>query len=461
MERGISHSSDDVRTLCTKQLLGMCKAAGSHIRPHVVRLVPALLETLSVVEDPMLNYLQMNAENAGVAQSSLEAARVNAMRSSDATGAIDTCLRVMDAPQLEEVLPSLVQLLKGGVGLPTRAGTARFLVQLAQQHPLLLVPHASRLLRSLLHASLHERSEVARNAYAAAAAQMARGASSETLSKLVAELSSRYTSDEGGVEDAMRVAVGELTRELLRVASDAMNRVRAEWLPLAFVGKHEPRSQRCVSPRSPRASPLSISRLHLAPRLTHLIASCRRVAEKWPTRRRMPSAPSAASLLPCGSRRTMRPASRRRSSGCTCPRCCPFYAASRRDRRGRCAAPPRTRAARSNGAACICCRDIATTRLLPLSPDRYGLLEINESVPKSMIKAEQASEMGLLAARLVEKRWRDKEYGEQAKQIEALAKAHGHAPKEEEKEEEPLKAGAKRVLAEQPGEGEGPDSADM
>ena len=39
--------------------------------------------------------------------------------------------------------------VRGGVGLPTRAGTARFLVQLAQQHPLLLVPHAARLLKSL------------------------------------------------------------------------------------------------------------------------------------------------------------------------------------------------------------------------------------------------------------------------------------------------------------------------
>ena len=53
IERGISHSSDDVRALCTKQLLGMCKAAGTHIRPHVVKLVPALLETLSVIEDPV------------------------------------------------------------------------------------------------------------------------------------------------------------------------------------------------------------------------------------------------------------------------------------------------------------------------------------------------------------------------------------------------------------------------
>ena len=34
------------------------------------------------------------------------------------------------------------------------------------------------------------------------------------------------------MDDSTRLAIGELTRELLRVATDAMNRVRAEWLPL-------------------------------------------------------------------------------------------------------------------------------------------------------------------------------------------------------------------------------------
>ena len=55
------------------------------------------------------------------ARPALEAARVNAIRGSDATSAIDTCLRVMDAPQVEAALPSVVNLLSRGVGLPTPA----------------------------------------------------------------------------------------------------------------------------------------------------------------------------------------------------------------------------------------------------------------------------------------------------------------------------------------------------
>ena len=84
---------------------------------------------------------------------------------------------------------------------------------------------------------------MARQAYAAAAAQVAKGAPTEVLGRVVEELLERYVSDDGGVEDGIRLAVGGMARELLRVATDAMMRVRTDWLPLLFLGKHEPRSQ--------------------------------------------------------------------------------------------------------------------------------------------------------------------------------------------------------------------------
>ena len=399
IERGISHSSDDVRGLCTKQLLGVCKAAGTHIRPHVVTLVPALLETLSVIEDPALNYLQMHSESAGVAEGALEAARVSAMRGSDAMTAIDTCLRVMDAPQLEAALPAVMQLLKGGVGLPTRAGTARFIVQIAQQQPLLLVPHASRLLKSLHSASLHERSEVARGAYAAAAAQVARGATSETLSKLVADLTSRYISDEGGVEDSIRLAIGGLMRELLRVATDAMGRVRSEWIPLLFLGKHEPRTQKEVAD-----APTAAQREERG-----------KLAALW--LEAYDEAGIGPSVL-----------------GMHLPEVLPVLNTI------------------VHGPSWALRRAAA-----------YALLEIEDTVPKGMVKEEQGKEMGALAARLVERRWRDKEFGDQAKKIEALAKAHGHAPKENVVEEPAVepKAVEKDKAGEQGAGDEEADSGDF
>lgn len=53
----------------------------------------------------------------------------------------------------------------------------------------------------------------------------------------------RYTSDAAGTDDEQRKALTMLMKELLRGASDAMARIRSDWLPLAFIARHEPRTQ--------------------------------------------------------------------------------------------------------------------------------------------------------------------------------------------------------------------------
>merc|ERR1712087_362960 len=55
-------------------------------------------------------------------------------------------------------------------------------------------------------------------------------------------MGSRYVNQSAAEEDE-RLAIALMLRELLRGAPDAMGAVRSDWLPLAFVGRHEPRWQ--------------------------------------------------------------------------------------------------------------------------------------------------------------------------------------------------------------------------
>ena len=93
----------------------------------------------------------------------------------------------------------------------------------------------------------------------------------------------------------------------------------------------------------------------------------------------------------------------------------------------------------------------------------YGLLEIEQVVPAALRTAEHAAEMGRLAARLVEVRWRDKERGDEAKRIEAMARAQGHTPRKEAAEEAAEEPPQRPAAVDGAGAdgGEGPDSADM
>ena len=278
----VTHNSAEVRALAAKQMLKLCETGGKHLSPHAVRLVPALLENLSVLEDQALNYLQQHAEAAGVSEQvdraspslpppprpsshpttpplaprprpdpnphphqAMESARIAATRSSDSSGALEQLLKVMGQEQVGAVAPQLAHLLSHGVGLPTRVGTARFVMQLAQSHGAQFKSVAPRMLNTLRAAILTERSATARRAYASAAAIVARLCSADQLAELVRGLASRYageTSPQATDEDA-RMTVALFVRELLRGAPDAMGAVRVEWLPLAYLGRHEPRWQ--------------------------------------------------------------------------------------------------------------------------------------------------------------------------------------------------------------------------
>ena len=92
----------------------------------------------------------------------------------------------------------------------------------------------------------------------------------------------------------------------------------------------------------------------------------------------------------------------------------------------------------------------------------YGLLEIEATVPAQFVTPAHGAAMGKLAARLVERRWRDKELGEQAAKVEAMARAHGHAPtRDTEADKEASPGAAAAAPAGGAGADEGPDSADM
>jgi len=240
LETGLQQATEEVRRLASRQLLKLCQGAGDHLSPHTTQLVPYLLENLSGLEDPSLNYMQMHAQNAGVSEQAFEAARVALVRNSDCSSVLEQCLKVMDEAGGEEVLPSLAGLLVRGTGLPTRTATARVLMQLAQAQPLMIKRHSMSLLRTLKRAILDERSAAARRAYAGCAAAMARLAPPEPLGELLREIVGRYIGD-AGIEEEERLVMASLVRELQRSAADAMAAVGVDWLPLTLIGRHEPR----------------------------------------------------------------------------------------------------------------------------------------------------------------------------------------------------------------------------
>lgn len=98
------------------------------------------------VQDERLNYLEQHTERLGIDNSRLESLRVSAARSSPMGETLDICARVADAHSMDALVPKLAALVKRGVGLNTRAGTARFIGLLSQRLGTALGPSCGTLI---------------------------------------------------------------------------------------------------------------------------------------------------------------------------------------------------------------------------------------------------------------------------------------------------------------------------
>ncbi|CAK0785632.1 hypothetical protein CVIRNUC_008843 [Coccomyxa viridis] len=227
----------EVQALCMITIAKMVQAAkATQIQQHLPHLVPALLDSLSGMEDQRLNYVEQHAERIGVDVGRLESARVSAAKGSIMGDTLDVCARHMDAAALEALVPVLGQLLKRGVGLNTQAGAARFISSLAMRLGSDLRPQSGALLKALMSAARTATSPAVRRGHAQAVATVAKSAPEPRAARLITDAVQLYT-DPG--DAGSRQLSGLLLRELVRGAPDTFAAHASAVLPCAFVACHD------------------------------------------------------------------------------------------------------------------------------------------------------------------------------------------------------------------------------
>ncbi|KAI5087767.1 proteasome-associated protein ECM29-like isoform X1 [Silurus meridionalis] len=219
LDRGIVSNVAEVRALSIQTLVKISKAAGSCLKPHAPRLIPALLEALSVLEPQVLNYLSLRATEQE--KSAMDTARLSAAKSSPMMETINMCLQHLDVSVLGELVPKLCDLLKSGVGLGTKGGCASVIVSLTVQCPQDLTPYSGKLMNALLN-GIHDRSVVVQKSFAFAIGHLVRTAKDSSVEKLLQKLSTWYLEKEGS-----------------HYSPDVLKAHASVALPLAFLGMHQ------------------------------------------------------------------------------------------------------------------------------------------------------------------------------------------------------------------------------
>ncbi|XP_063074333.1 proteasome adapter and scaffold protein ECM29 [Engraulis encrasicolus] len=233
LEKGIVSSVTEVRSLSIQTLVKVSKTAGNSLKPHSARVIPALLESLSMLEPQVLNYLSLRATEQE--KSAMDAARLSAAKSSPMMETINMCLQHVDAPVLGELVPKLCDLLKSGIGLGTKGGCASVIISLTVQCPQDLTPYFGKLVAALLN-GIHDRSSVVQKAFACAIGHLVRTAKDSSIEKLLLKLNTWYLEREEAVHKSSCCLT---LHSISHYSPDVLKRHAGLALPLAFLGMHQ------------------------------------------------------------------------------------------------------------------------------------------------------------------------------------------------------------------------------
>ncbi|OXB60778.1 hypothetical protein ASZ78_016829 [Callipepla squamata] len=233
LDKGIVSTVAEVRSLSINTLVKISKSAGSMLKPHAPKLIPALLEALSALEPQVLNYLSLCATDQE--KTAMDSARLSAVKSSPMMETINMSLQYLDVSVLGELVPQLCELIKSGVGLGTKGGCASVIVSLTTQCPQDLTPYSGKLMSALL-TGLTDRNSVIQKSFAFAMGHLVRTSRDSSTEKLLHKLSSWYMEKE---EAVYRTGCALTVHAMGRYSPDVVKNHAKLVLPLAFLGMHE------------------------------------------------------------------------------------------------------------------------------------------------------------------------------------------------------------------------------
>ncbi|KAH9523696.1 hypothetical protein Btru_040672 [Bulinus truncatus] len=229
------HSTvSEVRTIGLSTILQISRNAGALLKPNIPVLVPALLEAVSGLEPSVMNYLSLHT-GTQANQDKLDSARIAASKMSPMMETINRCVQYVDNTILDELVPRLVEIIKSGIGVSTKAGCSSFVVSLVHQCPQDIGPYTGKLLAAFLH-GLNDRNSAVRKSYATAIGNLVKVSKDSSVERLIEKLKVWYLENEGS---QTRHACSVTLHAISEQSPDTLRRHANLAMPLAFFAMHE------------------------------------------------------------------------------------------------------------------------------------------------------------------------------------------------------------------------------
>ncbi|KAL9646187.1 hypothetical protein ABK040_008060 [Willaertia magna] len=245
LEQGLVFPFKDVVYFSIETLKEIVHVSSFYIRPHVSDIITTFLQQMSVLEPAEFNYLQMNAEKYGISKEKIESLRLSVLsRSGPLAECISDCEKQIDENVAKDLIPKLIEILRSGVGLQTRANCARFISNLGRFHGKYIKEYVVELDMSIMSSILESQSIAERKELSTALSMIVKNGKASEGKRLLQEILSLYTIEDNQEEkEEMRLISGIILEQISKNCNVLIKKFSELTLPIMFIARHDKSNQ--------------------------------------------------------------------------------------------------------------------------------------------------------------------------------------------------------------------------
>ncbi|KAK0415698.1 hypothetical protein QR680_012067 [Steinernema hermaphroditum] len=237
VEKGIHSTVKATRMFGLRCVMRLGKEAGKSVKPFLKQIVPCLLESLSETEPSVLSYLSLRSDEG--TREIVDDARSSAARTSPMMTSLNDFIPFIDEENYDQIAQILSQNLLHSCGLPTRNGSAQWLVNICLRLPNMLnserCANSNVLIFRALYQGLSNSNPALRKQYASTVSYFLKYCPERSVKKVVKFIVESLVSTE---EDS-RQKVYHLLRGLVNQCHELVTDYNGQLLPVVFLTTFE------------------------------------------------------------------------------------------------------------------------------------------------------------------------------------------------------------------------------
>ena len=187
--QGLQGSINEVRNISVLTIRDLAKqASAALIKPFLVDMIVSLLETLSGYEPPDLNYISLKLSSQD-AQEKLDMARISASKNTPMIEIINMMVEHLnDAAIIGELVPKLLEIIKKGLGVSTKAGVCHIICSLVDMQPDKMSVYSGKIMAALVNSMSSESNKTINKCYCGTIGSITKVAKESSIENLLNKL---------------------------------------------------------------------------------------------------------------------------------------------------------------------------------------------------------------------------------------------------------------------------------